>query len=301
MKFKRTYKFAFKTAGFLFLSTIAFSIIVNLIFHQKFNGWAILLANFIFFCISFIIIQYRVERFIYKRIKKIVDDVSLFDANNLKKEKITTDMETLSKEVQKFAQDKSLEIELLKNREAYRREFLGNVSHELKTPLFTVQGYILTLLEGAANHKKIRTNYLSRANKSVERLINIVQDLDMISKLESDTLTPKLEPFNIINLIVNSIKYGKENGTTVVSINNYNEKKFIIHINDDGEGIKAEHQQRLFERFYRVDKSRSREQGGSGLGLAIVKHIIEAHNEKVFVKSELGIGTTFSFTLKKVI
>jgi len=168
----------------------------------------------------------------------------------------------------------------------------------------------------------------------------------MISKLESDTLTPKLEPFNIINLItnvfemleikaekrniilkfgktysapilvkgdakrieqvlinliVNSIKYGKENGTTVVSINNYNEKKFIIHINDDGEGIKAEHQQRLFERFYRVDKSRSREQGGSGLGLAIVKHIIEAHNEKVFVKSELGIGTTFSFTLKKVI
>jgi len=346
MKFKKTYKFAFKTAGILFASTLAISVVINLIFYPIFTIWVILLINFIFFCISFIIIQYRVEQFIYKRVKKIVDNVSLLDTTTLKKDKITTDMDTLSKEVQKFAQDKSLEIELLKNREAYRREFLGNVSHELKTPLFTVQGYILTLLEGAANHKKIRNNYLNRANKSVERLINIVQDLDMISKLESDILTPKIKPFNIINLIknifemleikaekrniilkldktysapilvkgdakrieqvlinllVNSIKYGNKNGTTIVSINNYNENKFIIHVKDDGEGIKAEHQQRLFERFYRVDKSRSREQGGSGLGLAIVKHIIEAHNEKVFVKSELGVGTTFSFTLEKVV
>ena len=219
------------------------------------------------------------------------------------------------------------------------------MSHELKTPLFTVQGYILTLIEGGVNDKLIRDKYLDRANKGVERLVAIVKDLDMIAKLETEGLGINMEVFNIIdltqnvfdllemrakkrnislqfdsvydfpifvrgdkerieqvliNLIVNSIKYGKTNGITSVGIESYNENKFIVKIKDNGEGIKKEHIPRLFERFYRVDQSRSREQGGSGLGLSIVKHIVEAHNEKVLLKSTFKKGSEFSFTMKKV-
>ena len=222
---------------------------------------------------------------------------------------------------------------------------MGNVSHELKTPLFTVQGYILTLIEGGVNDKLIRDKYLDRANKGVERLVAIVKDLDMIAKLETEGLGMNMEVFNIIdltqnvfdllemrakkrnislqfdavydfpifvrgdkerieqvliNLIVNSIKYGKTNGITSVGIESHNENKFIVKIKDNGEGIKKEHIPRLFERFYRVDQSRSREQGGSGLGLSIVKHIVEAHNEKVLLKSTFKKGSEFSFTMKKV-
>jgi two-component system phosphate regulon sensor histidine kinase PhoR len=253
-------------------------------------------------------------------------------------------MDSLSRDVEKFAKNKQAQILSLNLRENYRKEFLGNVSHELKTPLFTVQGYLLTLADGALNDKLIREKYVQRANKGVERLIAIVKDLDLISKLESSDLTLNKKPFNIIaliqevfellemkakkrdvsllfdknyefpvmvigdferieqvltNLLVNAIKYGKVGGTTIVSITPYKQSKLLINIADDGEGIKKEHQARLFERFYRVDKSRSREQGGSGLGLAIVKHIIEAHNESIFVKSDYKKGSVFSFTLEK--
>jgi two-component system phosphate regulon sensor histidine kinase PhoR len=230
-------------------------------------------------------------------------------------------------------------------REQYRREYLGNVSHELKTPLFTVQGYLLTLMDGAINDKLIREKYLKRANISVERLINIVKDLDMINRLEAGNLTLNIETFDIIkliqnvfdlleikakkrkvilnfdkrydtpilvqadeekiqqvliNLLVNSIKYGKPNGKTIVSVKNKSSNKLKILIKDDGEGIQPQHISRIFERFYRVDQSRSRDQGGSGLGLSIVKHIIEAHDQEVFAESEYGKGSTFSFTLKKL-
>jgi two-component system phosphate regulon sensor histidine kinase PhoR len=219
------------------------------------------------------------------------------------------------------------------------------VSHELKTPLFTVQGYLLTLIDGAIDDKEIRKKYLVRANKSVERLVSIVKDLDMISKLESNELGLNIQQFNIIesirgafdllemkakkhgiavsfdrvydvpilvsgdvkrieqvliNLLVNSIKYGKIGGNTIVSIEPYGHQKVLIKVNDNGEGIKQIHLSRLFERFYRVDQSRSREQGGSGLGLSIVKHIVEAHGEVILVKSTFGKGSEFSFTLKKV-
>lgn len=284
------------------------------------------------------------ETFIYKRVKKIYDDVSLLENTSFRNQPITTDMATLTREVQKFARDKKLEIETLKIREEYRREFLGNVSHELKTPLFTVQGYLLTLLDGAMDDKNIRKKYLQRAEKGVERLIYIVKDLDMITKLETGDIHLELSKFNIVevvqnvfdllemraskknitltfdakyskpiwligdqekvqqvvtNLVVNSIKYGKEGGTTEVGIEDLINNKVIVRITDNGEGIEKQHIPRLFERFYRVDKSGARSEGGSGLGLAIVKHIIEGHNEKIYIESRFGIGSEFSFTMEK--
>ena len=345
MKFTRTYKFAFKSSSFLSLILLLLVSVLSYFFFGSMNYWFIFVTTLCFFALSFFIIQFRVEQFIYKRVKKIYNEVSILDVSDLDKKTITSDMETLSKEVKKFAEDKRLEIEMLQIREEYRREFLGNVSHELKTPLFTVQGYILTLLEGAANDKSIRNKYLERANKGVERLIDVVKDLDMISKLESGDLNLVIENFNIvvliqnvfdllemkakkrnitltfdkpydtpllvkadlnrieqvlINLIENSIKYGKAYGQTTVSIKNYNDTSFAVHVNDNGEGVKEANKSRLFERFFRVDQSRSREQGGSGLGLSIVKHIAEAHHQHVFVESEYGAGSTFSFTLEKV-
>jgi len=344
MNIKRSYKFAFKSSLLITIFTFITIGLFTKIFYYEFDLTFALLISILIFFFSFFLIQFRVERFIYKRVKKIYDEVSLLDVEELSKKSITSNIETLSKEVKKFAEDKRLEIELLQIREGYRREFLGNVSHELKTPLFTVQGYLLTLLEGAIKDKSIRNKYLERANKGVERLINIVKDLDMIARLESGNLNPKLETFNIIgliqnvfdlleikakkreiyltfdkkyetpilvkadverieqvliNLIENSIKYGKQKGNTIVSVKNYSSTQFIIKVTDDGEGVQQHNIPRLFERFYRVDQSGSREQGGSGLGLSIVKHILEAHQQQIFVESEYGKGSTFSFTLEK--
>lgn len=343
LNFKKSYKFAFKSSAYITL----FFLGVFLSYHffvaplQLFFVIGFALCLFVF---SFLLIQYRVETFIYKRVKKIYDDVSLLENTSFRNQPITTDMATLTKEVQKFARDKKLEIETLKIREEYRREFLGNVSHELKTPLFTVQGYLLTLLDGAMDDKNIRKKYLQRAEKGVERLIYIVKDLDMITKLETGDINLDVTKFNIIeviqnvfdllemraskkhitltfdnkyakpiwiigdqekvqqvvtNLVVNSIKYGKEGGTTEVGIEDLVNNKVIIRITDNGEGIEKQHIPRLFERFYRVDKSGARSEGGSGLGLAIVKHIIEGHNEKIYVESQFGVGSEFSFTMEK--
>jgi two-component system phosphate regulon sensor histidine kinase PhoR len=305
---------------------------------------SIIISIIALFIISFFIIQYRAEHFIYRRLRKIYQEVSILNVNDLKRESATTDIDKLSKSMQKFVEGKRLEIKSLTERDSFRRDFLGNVAHELKTPLFTVQGYILTLLEGAVNDKEIRMKYLNRANKGVERLVAVIKDLDMIAKLENEGTNLNIEVFNIlelvqnvfdlfemkakkrnislkfdkvyefpvfvkgdiekieqvlINLVVNSIKYGNPNGTTYVGVESYSDKKFIIKVTDNGEGIKKEHISRLFERFYRVDQSRSREQGGSGLGLSIVKHIVEAHNENILLKSTFGKGSEFSFTLEK--
>jgi two-component system phosphate regulon sensor histidine kinase PhoR len=317
---------------------------VFFIYFEIFNGIAIALFAICCYTFSFFVIQYRVERFIYRRVKKIYDDLTLLESTTLRKQPITTDMATLTREIDKYAKDKKLEIESLIVREEYRKEYLGNVSHELKTPLFTVQGYISTLIEGGIEDKKIRDKYLERAEKGVERLIYIVKDLDMITKLEAGDLSLNIETFNIVelvknvfdllemkatkkkitlmfaidynepiivnadreriqqvltNLIVNSIKYGRSKGTTEVSIENLIKNKVIVRVTDNGEGITKTNLPRLFERFFRVDKSGSRKEGGSGLGLSIVKHIIEAHDEKIYVESELGVGSEFSFTLEK--
>jgi two-component system phosphate regulon sensor histidine kinase PhoR len=259
---------------------------------------------------------------------------------------LTLDKDIISKvneEVAEWAQDRRQEIEELKKLEAYRREFLGNVSHELKTPLFNIQGYILTLLDGGLEDPSINKEYLERSGKNIERMISIVEDLEVISRFETGELKLDLLNFDIIalatdviellevkakkknirlniaresekplyvradkerirqvliNLLDNSIKYGTDGGKTKVSFFDMDEN-ILIEVTDTGLGIDSKDIPRLFERFFRVDKSRSREQGGSGLGLAIVKHIIEAHLQTINVRSTIGVGTTFAFTLQK--
>jgi len=342
-KFKRSYKFALKSSMYLTAILTLFMSVFLYAFYT-FNLLQILVFALGCYTFSFFIIQYRVEHFIYKRIKKIYDDLTLLESSSFRKEQITTDMVTLRQEIERYAKDKKLEIEEFKIREEYRKEFIGNVSHELKTPLFTVQGYISTLIDNPVIDEEIKNKYLERADKGVERLIYIIKDLDMITKLEAGDLSLEIEHFDIIelirnvfellemkaakkkitltfdidyknpilvngdreriqqvlsNLIVNSLKYGNLKGTTEISIEELIKNKIIVRITDNGEGIEQEHITRLFERFYRVDKSGSRKEGGSGLGLSIVKHIIEAHNEQIYIESELGIGSEFSFTLEK--
>ena len=204
--FKKNYQFALKSSSLISLfTTLLGMILMRFTLQQDKN--AVLIYGLIYFTVvfvfSFLVLQYRIERFIYRRIKQIYDDVALLESSTMGSQPIATDMETLSRKVKKFASDKKLEIEMLQVREQYRREFLGNVSHELKTPLFTVQGYLLTLLDGAMDDKQIRKKYLQRAEKGVERLIYIVKDLDMITKLETDTLGLELTKFNIIDVIQN--------------------------------------------------------------------------------------------------
>ena len=249
----------------------------------------------------------------------------------------------VNREVMDWQQNRSDEIEELKKLETFRKEFLGNVSHELKTPVFNIQGYILTLLDGGLNDPSINKDYLMRAEKSVDRMISIIADLEAISQFETGELELDMECFDIVmlvkdvfeaqkfkatskgimlsfrdgeekpvsvyadkfrvrqvltNLIVNSISYGKEYGETKIKFYDAGEN-IMIEMADNGIGISNEHLPRLFERFYRADKSRSRDQGGTGLGLAIVKHILEAHGQTITVMSTEGVGSVFSFTLKK--
>ncbi len=256
-------------------------------------------------------------------------------------------VEKISEELTAWADDNDKEIARLKQTEVFRKQYLGNVAHELKTPIFNIQGYISTLLDGGLEDELINRKYLERAEKSIDRLINIVNDLDTISKLENDMNRLKSDRFDIaalakeiadqlemeaakrkirisvkgadslpspfwvtadkhyvgqvlVNLIINSIHYGKEGGSTRIKFRDMMDK-ILIEVEDTGVGIGKEDIPRVFERFYRVDKGRSREQGGTGLGLAIVKHIVEAHGERITVRSELGVGTTFAFPLKKAV
>ncbi|NND51240.1 MAG: sensor histidine kinase, partial [Flavobacteriaceae bacterium] len=200
--FKKSYKFAFKSASLISIALTLFMSVFLYAFYSIDVINVLVFLSISFIC-SFFIIQFRVERFIYRRVKKIYDDLTLLESSSFLKEQITTDMATLTEEIDKYAKDKKLEIETLKVREAYRKEFIGNVSHELKTPLFTVQGYISTLLDGAVKDEKLRQKYLKRADKGVERLIYIIKDLDMITKLEVGDLSLDIETFDIIELIKN--------------------------------------------------------------------------------------------------
>jgi len=343
INFKKSYKFALNSSSLITL-ILTLLMSVFLLYKGEFVLLDLCLFALLCFVVVFYVVQLRVETFIYKRVKKIYDDLKLLESSSFSKSQITTDMATLTQEIDKYAKNKKMEIETLKVREQYRKEFIGNVSHELKTPLFTVQGYISTLIEGAFKDEKLLQKYLDRADKGVERLTYILNDLDMITKLETGDLILIKETFDVIklinhvfdqleikaskkditlmfdreytepimvkgdkqrlqqvvsNLIVNSIKYGNTQGTTEISIENLIKNKVIIRVTDNGEGIEQEHLPRLFERFYRVDKSGSRKEGGSGLGLAIVKHIIEAHTEQIYIESQFGVGSEFSFTLEK--
>ncbi len=261
--------------------------------------------------------------------------------NNIRLKKLPKKMEGFLSMIFKHQFENELENRVFEERENYRKEFIGNISHELKTPLFTIQGYVLTLLDGTHKKKKLTEKYLERTAKGVDRIISIVNELDTIAKFESDTLTLELYPFDIdqmtmkvfelfemeahkkcigllmekdgldricvwadqekiqqvmVNLISNSIKYGKKGGLTKVAFEQESEN-ILIQVIDDGPGVDQVHLPRLFERFYRVDQTRSRNKGGSGLGLAIVKHIIEAHNQQIELKSRPQQGTKFSFSL----
>lgn len=347
LNFKKTYKFALVSASYITLFATGFVCLLCYFFTKiEINNliWFASVFAITIFTFSLFLMQYRTEKFIYQRVKKLYDEISFLDSNSMLNQPINSDLSQITTQVQRFATDKKREIETLNDREEFRREFLGNVSHELKTPLFTVQGYISTLLDGAMKDKVIRKKYLERAEKGVERLIYIVEDLDTIAKLEISEGRIKMTNFDIINLIQgvfdllemkankkeimlsfdskyhkpimvlgnyekvqqvvtnlveNSIKYGKIGGSTEVGVEEVINNKILINIKDNGEGIEKQNISRLFERFYRVDKSGARSEGGSGLGLAIVKHIIEAHNERIFVESKFGFGSEFSFTLQK--
>lgn len=291
--------------------------------------------------------KYLVNRFLYSKIRmlyKTIHDTQIIDKDLAEKVKNTDALHAVEVEVMEWSENRGSLVFQLKKQEKYRKEFIGNVSHELKTPIFNIQGYILTLLDGGLEDQSINRTYLERTEKSINRMITIVKDLEVISKLESGELKLFFERFNIIdlinevlemqemrakknniklvfaqqndsskfvyadkkeifqvlnNLLVNSIKYGRAKGTTHIEVMNM-DKKFLVEIRDNGIGIEADNLPRIFERFFRVDKSRSRNMGGSGLGLAIVKHIIDAHNQSINVSSTYGEGTSFTFTLDKV-
>ena len=333
------------------LIIIVFSLIVGITFYlykgtldplfQATNYVVIcLLTLFIF---SFVIIQLIIENFILTKVKSLYQDL-LPTGIPLNEDSLQKDVISITQSLQKFAKESKLEIELLKDKENYRREFIGNLAHELKTPLFTVQGFILTLLDNDVTDRKMVKKYLKKAASGVDRLGFIINDLDLITQFETGVTTLNVEQFDIAdlikdivemleikakksginlqfnpnqdgptmvqgdmerltqvitNLVINSFKYGVENGTTEIEISELNETKILVRVIDNGKGIAEEHLPRLFERFYRVDKTRNRNEGGSGLGLAIVKHIIEAHNEKIFVESTPKVGSEFSFTLSR--
>jgi two-component system phosphate regulon sensor histidine kinase PhoR len=319
---------------------IIFSLLAKADIHFYFL-LAFLLTVFIF---TNLVLNYANENFIFGRLTEIFSSLIIHRNNkNARKDfpqgnDIITD---ISDEVKGWMEDRKNEADQLKKLELYRKEYIGNVSHELKTPIFNIQGYILTLLDGGLEDPKVNREYLVRAEKSVERMINIIEDLESISQLETGELIIEPESFDIVslakevcegqemkatakgiilsvkqegpiyvyadlfrirqvltNLIVNSVKYGKEYGETIVRFTEINEL-VKVEVADNGIGISPEHLPRLFERFYRIDKSRSRDQGGTGLGLSIVKHILEAHGQNINVTSMAGDGATFSFMLKK--
>jgi two-component system phosphate regulon sensor histidine kinase PhoR len=313
---------------------------------SKVEIWLIASLAVIIFVVSYFLVYYTVEEFIYRKVKlvyKIISDLKAgkedlkdrIDSGNI--------LEEVQKQVLEFSMKKSAEIEELKRMETYRREFLGNVSHELKTPIFNIQGYLETLLDGALEDQNVSRNYVHRAAQNADRLGHIVEDLLLISQYESGELQLHIERFDIHklcreifeshsmmaqnrdillqfksecdrpfwveadrarismvigNLISNAIKYGREHGSVFVGFYDMDDL-LLTEVTDNGPGVEKQHLPRLFERFYRIDSARSRERGGTGLGLAIVKHIVEAHKQTVHVRSTVGIGTTFGFTLKR--
>lgn len=323
----------------------ALFILANLILHVKVLAFVIALV--LFFFLTYIIVLYILNHFIYDKIKplyKTIRDIPVQKKKEIKRSDSTGNIIVdVQKEVENWVKNQTDEITRLKHLEQYRKEFVGNVSHELKTPIFNIQGYILTLLDGGIDDPKINKQYLKRTEKSIDRMISIVEDLESITKLESGELKLNIERFDIVkltedvfelqhmlakdhktslqfnlkpdkpiwikadkkrmmevvtNLVVNGIKYGRKKGFVKVGFYDLHDS-ILVEVADNGFGVEKEYLPRIFERFYRVDKSRSREQGGTGLGLSIVKHIIEAHEQTINVKSVVDKGTTFTFTLEK--
>jgi two-component system phosphate regulon sensor histidine kinase PhoR len=320
--------------------------LVIYILEREFTWLPLLILLALGFSISYGIVFYFIERFLYHKVKIIYKTIHSLKSHGDARPKIqmSTDvLNEINKEVADWADRKIREVKELRSAENYRREFIGNLAHELKTPVFNVQGYIETLLETDLNDAELNRKFLEKANAGCERLVDLLKDLDQIASIESGNMQLEWNKFDVvelirqtiemleqsaaersitlrlgnaaekpiwvfadrkriqqvfINLLNNSISYGKENGETRIRFYDMDDN-VLVEIADDGLGIAKEHLPRLFERFYRVDKSRSRNEGGSGLGLAICKHIVESHNQSISVRSTEGVGSTFAFTLKK--
>jgi len=332
------------------VSVDAIIVFIFSLLYSQMGDITYLLGLITIFIFSYFIIYQTLESFIYKKVKLVYKNI-----HRLKRGKAFKDeefanhddlLEDVNTEVMEWAKTNKDEIQDLKALEKYRKDYVGNVSHELKTPIFNIQGYILTLLDGGIYDENINVKYLEKSAKAIERMINMVKDLETISALESKIIELQPYKFNIIdlakevmeflevkanakkinlhfakglnqdsvlviadrdrikqvlsNLIDNAINYIGEPHNPYVKISFYDmDEHFLVEISDNGIGISTENIPHLFDRFYRVDTARSRNQGGTGLGLSIVKHIIEAHKQTINVRSSIGIGTTFSFTLKK--
>jgi len=292
---------------------------------------------------AYLVFYFLLKGFIQYRLSLIYRSIQVKQPENITFAKsIDSLMEDAEKNVAEWKENSSIEISKLKEQAAFRKEFLGNLAHELKTPVFSIQGYLLTLLDGGLEDPNVNRAFLERASKSTDRITGILEDLDQITRMETENLSLEIRSFDIIellkesfetfeliakeknyqllfeksftskyvqadrnklgqvftNLISNAISYGNQNGTLLVSILDINDH-YLLEFKDDGPGIENHHLSRLFERFYRVEKSRNRNEGGSGLGLAIAKHIIESHGQSIQVKSQVGIGTTFVITIEK--
>jgi two-component system, OmpR family, phosphate regulon sensor histidine kinase PhoR len=346
MKFSR-----FTTPAIIASAIITFLVVIGLIIflvsQQKVIVWQpVLLLSVIIGLSSFFLNYLLIDKIFYSHIKSIYKNILQLRGVNTAAAAKIQDIELIpevNRVLINWENEQKQEIDHLKQLENYRREFLGNVSHELKTPIFSIQGYVHTLIDGGIEDNDINLLYLQKASKGIDRLINIVDDLESISRLEGGEMIIEPRTFDIydlakevcetlefkakekkiklsvkektdnrfyvyadkermrqvfINLLDNSIKYGKPSGETEIEFTD-DKQNILVEVKDNGIGIDRAHLPRLFERFYRVDKSRSREIGGTGLGLAIVKHIIEAHQQKINVSSEVDAGTTFSFMLKK--
>jgi two-component system, OmpR family, phosphate regulon sensor histidine kinase PhoR len=334
----------------ILLNASAVAITISCVNYYFRHNWYDLSITFaVSFVTSFVVFYYLIEKYVYSKIKliyKLIHNLKLGrDLRDALGENMSADpINDVEKEVKEWAREKKSEIEELRKQEKFRREFLSNISHEFKTPLFAIQGYIDAITDDDFDDTDMARQFLRKASRNVERLTYLIKDLDEISKLESgempinytkfkindlikevfETVELKAQKHNskmvfkqkydesilvmadrdkisqvLVNLMDNSFKYGRENGTTSVSLFELHDQ-VLVEVTDDGYGIEEKYLSRLFERFFRTDSSRSREIGGSGLGLAIVKHIIEAHEQTINVRSTEGIGSTFGFTLKKV-
>ena len=314
----------------------------SVFFENSNNLFFLIFSLFLLFFIIMISTNILIGKFVKS---KIEDLYSAFNSSGIpiETDEVKKDSKKLIKSIQQFADDSNIKIKLMEQKENFRREFIGNLAHELKTPLFTVQGYVYTILDGLIDSKKEIKSYLKKSLKGINRLEEIINDLDTITKIESGSASLKITSFDLneliidvfdmlerkskkkrisltlensgtvnlvnadvkairqvlINLVENSLKYGIIKGSTEISIKNISDEKILVRVIDNGRGISKNHLPRVFERFYRVDENRSRSEGGSGLGLAIVKHIIEAHNQQIYVESTEAIGSEFAFTLNK--
>lgn len=333
----------------LFVSLFSLFLVILVFWYNEINVslWLLLALYLLIFGFTFALVYFTMERFIYYKIKLLYRATHMFkinkDISNLELDMKSDVLGKVSRDVAKWMVDQHKTIDQLEERENFRREFIGNLAHELKTPIFSIQGYILTLLEGGLEDKSINRLFLERASNSTERITNLLSDLDAISKLESGQVNLDKVRFNftklcyqvvseiefkakekkikliikdpiekevwvfadkakiaqvLTNLLSNAISYTKKEGKAIISTNVI-DKKILVDIEDDGMGIKEGELDRIFERFYRVEKSRTRNKGGTGLGLAIVKHIIESHGETINVRSKPGQGTAFTFSLSK--